>query len=291
MSNPLVDLKGLSEPLTKLVEVVSQGIGTLYSPFGTVRQAKADAKSKIIHAKTDADVLSIEKRAHDRLIHREALRQQNIESITSQAGKEMPEHVSKDEVNKDWTIQFFDYAQDVHDEDLQQLWSRILAGEVSSPGRYSKRTLQFLKSLDKWEAELFSSICSFALQDKNGWHFLFIDEATSKAAKKIVGEVDWFAHLTSIGLFSPEGGHPAGSVLNGLEIKYHESKYVIRGPEKPDQIGKFPTLEPFCHLRNFSQIGQQLALISGATPVEGYLNQLSESLKLRKIDIDFDLTP
>ena len=49
MSNPLVDLKGLSEPLTKLVEVVSQGIGTLYSPFGTVRQAKADAKSKIIH--------------------------------------------------------------------------------------------------------------------------------------------------------------------------------------------------------------------------------------------------
>jgi hypothetical protein len=76
-----------------------------------------------------------------------------------------------------------------------------------------------------------------------------------------------------------------------LEIKYHEYEYVIRGPEKPDPIGKFPTLEPFCHLCNFSQIGQQLALISGATPVEDYLNQLSESLKLRKIDIDFDLAP
>ena len=38
------DLAGLSQPLTKLVEVVSQGIGTLYEPIHIKRIAKARAE-------------------------------------------------------------------------------------------------------------------------------------------------------------------------------------------------------------------------------------------------------
>ena len=50
MENPIVNLEKLSEPLTKLVEVISKGVGTLYAPFGTIRQAKADAEATIIVA-------------------------------------------------------------------------------------------------------------------------------------------------------------------------------------------------------------------------------------------------
>jgi hypothetical protein len=45
MSNPIIDLAPLSTPVTKLVEVVAQGIGAIYRPVGTVLQAKADANS------------------------------------------------------------------------------------------------------------------------------------------------------------------------------------------------------------------------------------------------------
>lgn len=38
------DLAGLSQPLTKFVEVVSQGIGTLYEPTHIKRMAKSRAK-------------------------------------------------------------------------------------------------------------------------------------------------------------------------------------------------------------------------------------------------------
>lgn len=37
------DLAGLSQPLTKLVEVVAQGLGTVYEPIHIKRMAKARA--------------------------------------------------------------------------------------------------------------------------------------------------------------------------------------------------------------------------------------------------------
>ena len=144
MVNSIIDLKNLSEPLTKLVEVVAKGIGTLYAPFGTIRQSKADAAAKIILANADAEVLSIQQRAQNRIMHREQMRQENIERIALGAAKELPTTVSSEEIDTDWITQFFDHAQDVSDLDMQKLWSRILAGEVSKPGSYSKRTLQFL---------------------------------------------------------------------------------------------------------------------------------------------------
>ncbi|MFC1592622.1 DUF2806 domain-containing protein [Chloroflexota bacterium] len=48
----------------------------------------------------------------------------------------------------------------ISDDDMQMLWSRILAGESNSPGTYSKRTINALASFDKVDAELFTKLCS-----------------------------------------------------------------------------------------------------------------------------------
>ena len=289
MDNPLVDLKGLSEPLTKLVEVVSEGIGTLYAPFGTVRQAKADATSKIILAEADAEILNIEDRAQKRLIYRESQRQENIEAITSKSALELGDEVSDKEVDQDWVTQFFGHAQDIYDQDLQILWARILAGEVSSPGKYSKRTLQFLKSFDKWEAILFTHICSFALRDNEGWHFLFLDDVTFEEAKKAYGNAGWLSHFRSIGLLSPQDGSPTASKLNDRKVSYYKTQYLLRGRDthKKVGVGGIQPLEMPCSTNTFTQIGNQLAMISGAEPIDGYIDKLQLSLKKGKVDLDF----
>jgi len=287
MDNPLVDLKGLSEPITKLVEVVSKGIGTLYAPFGTVRQAKADAKSKTILAEADAKILNIEDRAQKRLMYKESQRQENIEAITSKSALELDDKVSDKEVDQDWVTQFFGHAQDIYDQDLQILWARILAGEVSSPGKYSKRTLQFLKSFDKWEAELFTGICSFALRDNGGWHFLFLDDLTFVEAKKIYGNADWLSHFRSIGLLSPQGGSPTASKLNDRKVSYHKTQYILKGRDTHEKGGGIQLLEMPCSTNTFTQIGHQLAMISGAEPIDGYIDKLSLSLKKQKVDLGF----
>ena len=79
IEGPLVNLGNLSAPVTKLVEVISQGVGALYEPIGIVRRAKAEAKAGIVRARNAGEVASIEQRVAARLAHREAMRQENIE--------------------------------------------------------------------------------------------------------------------------------------------------------------------------------------------------------------------
>lgn len=67
------------------------------------------------------------------------------------------------EVDEDWLFVWREYAGKVSAEDLQRLWGSVLAGEVKSPGRYSIRTLEFLKTLSKPEAEMISKLASYVI--------------------------------------------------------------------------------------------------------------------------------
>ena len=56
----------------------------------------------------------------------------------------------------------------VSDQDMQLLWSRVLAGEANAPGFFSKRTVNFLTDLDKTEARWFSNMYGYACQFQDG---------------------------------------------------------------------------------------------------------------------------
>jgi hypothetical protein len=276
--NPLVNLEKLSAPVTKLVEVVAAGVGALYEPLGVVRKAKANAKAAVIRARADAEVATIEQRAKARLEHREATRQENIERVTAIAASELPDSVSSAPVDPDWTAQYFNHAQDVSDADLQVLWGRILAGEVAKPGSYSKRTLGFLGTLEKWEAQGFTDLCAFAFKDKSGWHYVFRCKAYFEALRARFGMRDVEGHFTTIGLLRSETGMPNPSELNGTKGHYFEEAFEVAAPPAPTAKGGIAMLEIGPSVRNFSLIGQQLAKISGAKPAAGYLEKMSTCL-------------
>lgn len=67
-------------------------------------------------------------------------------------------------IEEDWLFTWRDYAGRVSNEDLQRLWGSVLAGEVKSPGLYSIRTLDFLRSLSRAEAEQISQLACFAVE-------------------------------------------------------------------------------------------------------------------------------
>lgn len=85
-------------------------------------------------------------------------------------------------VDEDWLFAWRDHAGKVSADDLQRLWGSVLAGEVKSPGKYSIRTLEFLKTLSKQEAEVISKLARYAIDggiargqkqylDENGLNF------------------------------------------------------------------------------------------------------------------------
>ena len=187
------DLTGLSEPLKKLIEVVSQGIGALSKPYLIKKTTEAKAyKIKVIakaikenqqdlkkigfddeklslvslDEKTLQNELTLEERTQNRIDFQEQKKQRNIENITQKAAQNLgnESQVSDEPVDEDWTTRFFSYAEDISNEEMQELWGRILAGEIKRPKSFSLRTLDVLRNLSKEEAQVFMKFASLHIK-------------------------------------------------------------------------------------------------------------------------------
>lgn len=172
----ITDVLGLSDPLSKLLETVSGGIGKVYEPIHIKRMAKAKAEElKLISAavsdnitlptiyengKITVDSTNFEelmKRTQERFLFQELSKQSNIDAVVTKAYTELEkeESVSDIPVDKDWTSRFFDSVANVSNEEMQDIWAKILAGEVKQPGSFSLRMLDVIKNISKYEAEAF----------------------------------------------------------------------------------------------------------------------------------------
>lgn len=72
----------------------------------------------------------------------------------------------------DWIMRFFENAGNIKNEDLQELWAKILAKEISEPHSCSIRTLNIMHTLSPFEAKLFNHLCKFTLYSKNNSYFI-----------------------------------------------------------------------------------------------------------------------
>ncbi|MGD0262586.1 MAG: DUF2806 domain-containing protein [Verrucomicrobiota bacterium] len=291
MSKPIVDLAPLSKPVSKLVEVVAQGIGAIYKPIGTVLQAKADAKAKLVIAEADIEVSQLWRRAAERLLYTEIERQKNLEAIVHKARIALPERVRDDPVPKDWIMHFFTAAQDVSDEDMQMIWGRILAGEVAEPGATSGRTLQFLKTISKQEAEVFTTLLSVSFADEGGWRFVVEDPVTSKTIAEASGGADVESHMRDIGILGAEPLLMDASKTSSHRFSYGGVGYKFIGPAPPPRITELDLtpLELSLAIRRFSAVGQELSKVARQEVRKDFIPLLSASLQKQiKVRIDED---
>ena len=79
--------------------------------------------------------------------------------------------VKKEPYDFDWFIRFYEAVGNISDEDMQDIWAKILAGEINQPHTYSLRLIDVLKNLGKQEAELFETICNHTITIGNATVF------------------------------------------------------------------------------------------------------------------------
>lgn len=190
------DIVGLSQPLSKLIEVVSSGIGNISKPYLIRKTADAkayeleiiakaieqnntalkqieydDAKIKLILQKENISDKAVQEykaladRASQRTQYREYKKQINVEKTVSQAAEELAtdKEVPNEILNEDWINRYFNIIEDISSEEMQNLWGKILAGEIRHPRTYSLRTLDILRNITPPEAEIFCNVAAFAL--------------------------------------------------------------------------------------------------------------------------------
>ena len=262
-TNSLINLGNLSKPADTLVKKVSNAVGGLFAPYQVRRMAKAEAEAEVIKVQSEIEVTDLHRQAVHRWIEEEAQRQKNMEEITAKALPLLNETATPDSVENDWLVNFFDKSRIVSDNEMQALWSRVLAGEANNPGTYSKRTVNFLSDLDKADAMLFAKLCGF------GWMFGYVVPLVFDYENEIYNKhgVNFSSlnHLESIGLirFNSITGFVRRELPRKFIVHYYSNPLTLEMPKDAGnelQIGKVL----------LTKIGQELAPICGSNPVEGF---------------------
>ncbi|GFH88758.1 MULTISPECIES: DUF2806 domain-containing protein [Bacteroides] len=157
-----------TDGLAKLGETICYGTGL--AAFGRKKMANAEAYAAIKQAETEAKVELLKLKGQEEIANyilaRESRKMNNVKSVVEKATLHFTEgeKVSDEPVNTDWTNRFFSIVEDISDETLQDIWGRILAGEVKQPNSFSLRTLDLLRNVTKEEAELFVKASRFYVE-------------------------------------------------------------------------------------------------------------------------------
>ena len=159
--DPIINIGELSKPATILIEKVSDAVGGLLKPWQIRRVAKAEADAEKIKALAEIETDELRRRALVRFVGEETKKQSNMESITGKATGLLNEDAEPQHMDNDWISNFFDKCRLISNEEMQTLWAKVLAGEANSPGKYSKRTVNFLSAIDKVDATMFTALCRF----------------------------------------------------------------------------------------------------------------------------------
>jgi len=304
------DLAGLSAPITKLIEVISSGVGTATKPYLIKRTADAKAYeiNKIAQAIKDnqhdlknigfteeklslmsldttlKNESSVDIRAQQRVDFKEQKRQRNIESITQEAASELEseESVSDEAVDEDWTSRFFNYAEDISNEEMQELWGKILAGEIKKPKSYSLRALDLLRNLSTEEAEVFIKFGTLAITSSNTTFILNLNKETLLENKYNLTFPERLL-LEELGLLTANDLNfkVAKTESNSRAVVFKIGNQIIiqeKIANKPDQS---------IQVLGFTKIGKELLQLVDTKPDLDYLELLAIKLGRQNGDIKY----
>ena len=266
----LIKIDGdIAKPVTVFIEKISDAIGGLSRPYQIRRVAKAEADAEIIEEHARIKVTALQRRAVSRFFTEEAKKQANMESIIEKSIPQLTISSTPQDMDNDWIMNFFDKGRIISDNEMQLLWAKVLAGEANNPRTFSKRTVNFMASLDKRDAVLFTKLCGFNWLFK-GLEVLIYDE---KASIYITAGMDFdtLIHLDDIGLisFSP-AGFSITNLSKRIECHYYGKPIIIEFKQDENNTIKIGKVL-------FTLTGKQLACICAPKPVDGFMEYVLDN--------------
>lgn len=192
------------------------------------------------------------------MTHTEFYKANNFLTVAKKADEyysKMPKRDNFDAYDFDWFIRFYEAVGNISNEEMQDLWAKILAGEISHPSTYSLRTIDILKNLNKADAILFERICMHSICSGERTFLPRYD----KYLDEVQIEYDDIMHLSELGLMyndslivlkiKPQKGVNILLANRNLIMTYSvsdESKNTFK-------INQYP----------FTQVGKEIASLKG----------------------------
>lgn len=191
---------------------------------------------------------------------------------------EDPGEPSTAKVDEDWLYRWRDSASSVSAEYLQQLWGKVLAGEIKSPKAFSLRTMEFLRNVSQDEAKEIELLATFVIQG-----CVYRDTQLLETAGTRFG---FFLRMQELGLIIGVDAIGLESTLQSIDQKRY-SQALLAGEfvlvvehDDPKKVLKLP-------IYKVTPIGSQVLALGVPQPNLAYLRSVGKELCKQGFRVQF----
>ena len=154
----------VSNNLPQIAEVVASAFGgTVLSAIFQRGNTKTSEFEKLKAGRMDEAIGQLLENGV--ITYSEYYKARNFSKIAKKADKYFSDkgYSVKKGYEFDWFVRFYEAAGNISDENMQDIWAKILAGEINNPSSYSLRLIDILKNLSKKDAERVRSVYDHAV--------------------------------------------------------------------------------------------------------------------------------
>ncbi len=208
-----------------------------------------------------------------------------MESITEKALPQLKDDSDPSKIEDDWVTNFFDKSRIVSDDEMQNIWAKVLAGEANIPGTYSRKTINILGDIDRHYAELFQNLCSYACTINSDITVPLIFDSSAEIYKNKGIYFSSLSDLESIGLVRFETQTPdifqsilkkqtgifATDMPKNFSVRYFEYTIFLEMPEEDKSLPVGKVM--------LTKSGRQLLSACEVSEVDGFIDFVKEQWK------------
>ena len=189
--------------------------------------------------------------------------------------------VDLEQFNPEFRRRWISEASNVSDETLQDLWARLLAGELESPGSVSNDTMSIARDLSKERAEEFQTFCSAGLCDLDGTPIIVVGcgNPGANSLEPYGLSYDVLMRLAHHRLINNEMNAATnigmGSRLPQVGVRQQNSAWALRWSDEtqgPDAVHRIKGIL-------FTPAGEELFAVVEKTPNPAYTAAMLKALK------------
>lgn len=289
--NTTAPIVATSPVVVKLIECVTDIIKTLYLPVLTLKKGKAEVDVEL-YRKQNAQFLN-----NQSFTLYEVAKLKNFLNSAKFAAYELENEaeaeVNDENVDFDWIMRFFNAVGNISNDNMQQFWGKVLAGEIRKPGCCSLRTLDILWNMSQKEAETFDKLCQFVVHSgdctfifSNGFHEYDGTNTYSRACiqKEGLKYSSDIIPMIECGLISVDNNLTADfSIENSLVINNKSIVCLVIDETKSNRL----TIEPYYLTNSGIELYKIISSGAGFSENREYMISCCQELKQNNPDLYF----
>lgn len=176
---------GYAGAANKLIKLFADTASVWTEPARIRRVANARAEESRILTEAEIERERSLGDARHRMEILELRRQKNLEEIAKRVAEMRGIDFSIED--PDFLVDFVESCKDTSDPTIQEIWAKLLAGEMDTKGSCSKRTLRMVRTMSREEALLVRGVCRriCVVEEYDGSHVAFLPVAVNWLEHKI----------------------------------------------------------------------------------------------------------